>query len=233
MTDNGRIALVGVGAIATGAVLYWYGQKGGSSVVASSLSKVADTFTRGSKLTTSTLDSTGLIVEDPSVLVAEAIRNYGRDFSLDEWSALEIYALARMSRSEAGSADGALSRKVRMKVAINDYNQTSWSTDVADVITYDKDPNGRHRFGTQHAGRRYSTAKDLYSGDIDLALIAVREWTEGQDESGGASHFVDVSGLGGVQPGTPSYDQLLAKWAPLKPFAVAGLPDDFVVFRKA
>lgn len=233
MTDNGRIALVGIGAIATGAALYWYGQKGGSSLVASSLSKVADTVTRGNRLTTSSLDAVGLVVEEPSALVAEAIRNYGRDFSFDDWSALEIYALARMSRSEAGSSDGALSRKVRMKVAMNDYNQTSWSSDVADVITYDKDANGRHRFGTQHAGRRYSTAKDPYSGDIDLALMAIREWTEGQDETEDAAHFVDISGLGGVQPGTPSYDQLLAKWAPLKPFPVAGLPDDFVVFRKA
>lgn len=231
---NQAKVLWGVGAIAVGAYVYWRYQRGGDDPITEGILTVTDAVVRGSQLTETTLDSSGVVRVDPDTLVSEAIEVYGSDFGIEGWSAKEIYALARMSRSEAGSRDGKLNRKVRMHIALNDFYNVSWAHSLDELFTYSNQSGEKGFFGDQ-SGRRYSTAQDPYEGDVKLALEVLAEDATGVDPSGGATKFVDKASLAKQKGVTKTYDQIVAEWGKegLKPANVDGLSTDFVVFRKA
>lgn len=195
-----------------------------------------DLISRGVKLTTSTLVD-GLIIETPEELVTEAEATFGRPLAHGPYSSLDVYALARMARSEAGARDNDISRKVRMHVTINQYEAAAWARRLADLILYSKNDASRGFFGEQSDGpRRVATTRDPYAGDVLLAWEVMDERANGIDLSEGASNFVDVKSMG-KQKGSGSYEALLERWGAkgLVPYQLdlPGLPSDFVLFRKA
>ncbi len=218
---------LGLGA-GVAAFWWWRSQTGGSDPVSEAIVSVTDVVTKGKRLTTTVVNADGVIPDDPATLADQAVTAYGSDFSLPGWSALEIYALARMSRSEAGGKAGARERKARMHIAINDFLSESWAHSLDELFTYSTNAAKRGKFGKQET-RRYSTAQDPYAGDIKLALDTLNERRAGIDPTGGASKFVDVSGFA---PGR--YEEIVAQWGAegYKPATIDGLSSDFVVFRK-
>lgn len=199
-----------------------------------------DTIIRGKRLTYTSLGADGQIPDDPADLVDQAAQILGRDLPQ------ELYDLARMKRSEQGKDDGRL----RVHVALNDAAEHNWSTHFA--ITYSTNPAAKGRYGEQFTPaerapggvksvRRYSTATDPYEGDVGMVERVLLERAQGLDPTSadgrvgaGAVKFVDRSSLGGVQEGSSSYDQIVARWAGegLRPFTVPGYSADLVVFRR-
>lgn len=227
--------LVVLAALGAGVYVYWRYQRGGTDLLTEGILATTDVLVRGKRLNNTTLVN-GVVRDNPTALAEEAMGAFGSDYAdgLTGWTPLEIYSLARMSRSEAGPNDGRLNRRVRMHIAINDYFGVPWASSLDELFTYSTRAGEKGFFGSQ-AGRRYSTAKDPYEGDVKLAREVLLERREGIDPSGGATKFVDKSGLAS-QPGvTKTFDEIAASWAKegLKPYTVDGLSSDFVVFRKA
>lgn len=196
-----------VGAIATAA---------GDAVFA-----VADVFTKGQKLSTSTLGTDGVVQQDPESLRTATSVVMGRDISAD------VYSLARMLRSE-----GAKEGNLRVHVALNDLADLGWGS-AFDLITYSTQAGARGRYGSQ-LHRRYASSRDPYQGDVLTAEAAMAEHASGVDRAQGATKFVDRSSFG-VQAGTGSFDALVQRWGAdgLQPFTVPEYGDDLVLFRKA
>lgn len=197
------------------------------------INTVADVITRGKRLTNAPVDAAGIVRADPGDLASAAMAVYGSNFAEGDYSALDVYALARMSRSEADRSDNNLSRTVRMHVALNDFAEVNWADHLADLFLYSNDQDARGYFGTQ-THRRYATTNDPYEGDIRLAIQAIREQANGIDPSAGAVKFVDSAAMGGVQAGTGTWAALVERWEKdgLKPYNIVGLPDQFFVFRR-
>lgn len=142
---------------------------------------VFDRATRGRKLTNAPANALGNVVEPPDVLASRAAAALGRTVTV------EAYALARMLNSE-GSSDSALARQLRAWVAWNDARALGW--DLVRLFTYSRDGSKAGRFGTQ-VGRRYSTARDPYEGDLADAERLLVEFATGADPTGGATKFTD------------------------------------------
>ncbi len=194
--------------IALALVLVAFFLLGGGAAVVTAVQK-------GKRLTSSTLGPDGLVVEDPKVLAASA------------GLPLDVYALARMLRSEGGGGS-ATEKAARAWVARNDARGFK---SVFDCLTY-RVNFGKGRFGQQAAGRgRYATTKDPYEDDARIAgdVMAGRI----PDLTKGATKFVDKSGFG-TQPGTRTYAAVAAEWAKDGYVAstVPGVDPDFVVFRR-
>lgn len=228
---------IGAGIVVIGGVAWLLHQTGGDDPITGGISTVVDTFVRGKRLTNTSLDSSGNIPDSPQSLADQAVDAYGSNFAEAlniqtlASDALDVYALARMSRSEADASNGVDNRLVRLHVALNDYASVSWAGKLSELFTYSTHSGAKGLFGDQN-GRRYSTARDPYAGDIDLAIKAIVDHANGIDPSEGAVKFVDVNALGGVQPGTPSWEKLVAKWGQdgLTPVHLDGQPADFYVF---
>ena len=210
-----------LGGLAAGVLLLW-----GRPIYNTVVAPVVDVIGRGDRLTTTSLDANGMIPDDVDDLVAQASAVLGAAADPD------LYALARMARSEGISA-GAL----RIHVALNDLadlnTRKGYGWSAVDLITYSTDAAARGHFG-QQLHRRYASTQDPYAGDYALAAQTVADHNAGVDATGGAIKFVDKSSFG-VQAGTGSYDAIVATWAQegLQPFNVPGYSDDFVVFRRA
>ncbi len=170
------------------AILGWYFRDSLTSLTKSGVDIVTDFVGAGKKLTTSTRDSDGVVEQDPYELRAAAARTVGRDVSDD------AYALARMVRSEAGSAD--LQTKVRLaNVAMNQARRLGWS--VYDVIVYHKTESRNGYYGAQISGR-FASSQDPYEIDLKAAEIALQG-----DTTNGATNFAHQSAFG-KQLGTAS-----------------------------
>lgn len=219
--DLEKGALLAVGA---GVLLFWRRELVNTTV---------DVITRGARLTQTKLngEDPAYIDTDPADLVAVAEDAFGGSLAHGAFSSLDVYALARMSRSEADARDGDLSRTARMHVALNDARDLQWSP--SRLMLYSKNADANGYFGEQRL-RRYATTRDPYAGDVQLAWRAIDEDAQGLDPTGGAVKFVDRDSMG-VQKGSGSFDALVERWAKegLQPFNVDGLTDNFVVFRRA
>lgn len=173
--------------------------------------------TRGRRLTSSPAPSDGSRLQIyPSDLARVAEELLGRPVSV------ESYALARMIASEAGS--GPVPEKQAIaSVALNDARAHGWS-----LLYTLAGPTGL--FGPQR-GWRYATSRDPYEQDLQVAEAVLAG--ELGDNTGGATKFVHA-GAFGVQEGTGSYDDLVARWGRegLVPDWVPGTRDDFRVFRR-
>lgn len=154
-----------------------------------------DLITRGDALSSTEVDGDGDIPDDPNQLAADA------------GETLDDYAGMRMLRSEAGH-HGPTSKLQRAHAALNDA-RNHFGGSVYRCVTASS--RGQTGFGSQ-SGRRYSTAQDPYENDRQIWHQALEERAAGIDRVAGAEKFVNISGMGGVQPGTPSYSDLVASW---------------------
>jgi hypothetical protein len=191
-----------------------------------------DIVSRGARLTDTTLNDRdpAWIEWEPADLAAQAESVFGQPFARAAFSSLGVYALARMSRSEAGPRDGDDSRRVRMHVALNDVAELGW--ELPRLFLFSKYDGADGHFGEQR-GRRYSTARDPYAGDILLAWQAIDDHAAGTDPTGGAVKFVDADSMG-KQKGSTTWPALVERWGKegLTPYNVQGLGENFYVFRR-
>lgn len=191
---------------------------------------VGDFFARGSRLNSTTPDASGVIPDDPESLRAEASGVLGYEMSRD------VYALARMGRSEGGDGRGA-----RMHVALNDLDDlqarygTGIYSDVWALMLHSKNARADGRFSQQYLGKRYSTSKDPYEGDVKLAEAVILEHARGIDPTGGAVKFVDKDAFDSQPGSTSTYEDKVEEWSNqgLEPGYVDGASANFVVFRRA
>lgn len=223
--DSERLALAGVAVV--GGVMLW--PKARNAVV--------DVFVRGEKLSTSHMVN-DVVVENPAALAGEAASTYGMPFSR------EVYAAARMSRSEGGSP---AEKRLKLHVLFNDAQGLGWSVEKTLLYADDLDTPGGNRhptaaghYGRQYtdkvnprAQRRFSSARDPYRGDVDLVLSVMDERDQHIDPTGGARKFIDKDAMGGGQPGTTTYERKAAQWAAAGWAAVPIENTDLVLFRRA
>lgn len=185
---------------------------------------VTDLTRRGPRLGHTEVDENLNVPATPEVLARRAAAILGRPVTA------AAYGLARMVRSEEGNA-GPEVKRLLVHVALNDAAALKW--DVVRLLTHSTVEIRRGFFGKQ-LSRRYSTARDPYEVDLLVAERALEERGRGADPTGGAVKFVDRRAFG-IQPGTRTYADVVAKWARegLEPFNLPGAPEDLVFFRKA
>lgn len=114
----------------------------------------------GKRLTKTSLDADKNIPVDVHTLAQQAAAVVGDDVSDEE------YALARMVGSEEESADDATKTAIAW-VCVNDA-AAAFGGDIIACLTYSTHAGSKGYFGDQN-GRRYSTARDPYDGDLAIA----------------------------------------------------------------
>jgi hypothetical protein len=166
------------------------------------------------------LNADGYIATAPNVLLTEASEVMGYDINP------EVYAMARSGRSE-----GVNGMEARMHVFMTQAEQAG--TSVWALTLKRAGYEGDGFFGIQKH-RRWASSRDPYERDVLLAEKVYSEHNQGIDPTGGASRFVDKSAFG-KQPGTRTYDDVLASWTAegYEPFSYPDASNDFVLFRKA
>jgi len=178
---------------------------------------ISDAAERGRQLTTSTLNADGVVLEDPQALVDAAGAALGRPIDR------EAYALARMVRSEEGSA-GQITKVYLANVAQNQARALGWS--LWDLMLYHKTPERAQRFGRQISGR-FATTLDPFESDL-----AAAEWAlANPDQTGGAVNFADRRAFG-IQEGTTTFAAFVATLADegKQPGTLPSAPDKLVFF---
>ncbi len=227
MLSQRQWLILGGSALAAGLV-EWYWGAGPVAAVSIVTGYVANTFTRGRALTSSTLVD-DVVTETPAELQAAAATVLG--FVPDA----DTYALARMGRSEG--VDGMA---FRMHVALNDLAELqahypSTYPNVVGLMTHSKVARADGHYSRQKLGKRYGTSADPYEGDYALAQQVIAEHAQGVDPTGGAAHFVDKDGPLYVNHVRVSFDDYAAARAAegLVPQTLAGASDNFVVFVNA
>jgi hypothetical protein len=173
----------------------------------------------------------GRVPDAPATLARIASAYMGREVTPD------VYALARMVASET-DAHHPETAALRVHVALNDLadlnhrKHLNWRP--VDLITYSTMPYHRDWFGEQYLGRRYGSSKNPTTEDVFTVERAISDRAEGIDPTGGAVKFIDKLSMG-KQKGSGSYEAKAAQWAEegLHPATVDGMPDHFVVFRRA
>lgn len=217
------------GAVVVGALLLWKGQTVAAAVEVGA-ANVTNLFERGAKLSTSTLGKNGAVLEDPDELLQQAADTLGRDVDADK------YALARMGRSEG--VDGM---RLRMHVALNDLDalQAQYGTNVYSsllaLMLHSKVAAGDGHYSQQQLGKRYSTSKDPYEGDYELAEAVYEERAAGIDPTGGATKFADKDSFSSQPGATKTFAENDASWraSGLQPFNADGASNNLVLYRKA
>lgn len=218
------------------AALLVLGSSGGADSIGEAVSEVVSTIIdevqKGPRCTSASPGADGIVHVAVEELALEASHVVGYRVDLEE------YVCARMVRSEEGSAN-RVTKELLIWAAINDGvdfgPRHGLSASPSSTILWDNDSSGRGLCGTQHAGRRYSTAKDPHAGDVQIAMETLAAWRAGlPDPTGGAVKFVDKRAFG-VQPGTRTYEAVAASWARegLQPTQLEGTPSSLVFFRRA
>ena len=208
-----------------------------------------DFFSRGKRLTTAPTAPNGVVPVPPAALAEAAGRVMGRKISVD------IYAIARMIRSEGANKGG-----VRAHVAHNKMREMHLSP--VDYVTFATKPWSKGFFGKQYSARYYKKGGgetwdvkqaraehprviegqvrqvasniDPYEGDVLLAEQVAAERAMGVDKASGATRFLDKSAMG-KQEGTGTAAAKIAEWKG-QGFVAFTLPEtgsDLVLFRKA
>jgi hypothetical protein len=173
------------------------------------------------KVTSATKDSNGVVKESAATLAKYASDLIGRTITP------EVYALARMIRSEAGG-NPEIERMSVAFVALNDAKALKW--DLVKLLTYHKDSKRANKFGPQITGR-YATTEDPYEIDLETAENVLSG--KYPDPTFGATKFAHIKSFG-KQAGTGTYEATLAKWTKdgYNVDSVPGSSSDFVIFRK-
>ena len=206
----------------------------GKSVMSDAVSKVGTVF-KGPRMSQGLfLESLGIVTTSPEYLRAQASEAMGESLTND------VYALARMIRSE-----GAKQGEVRAHVALNDLETLPFlHGSLFGLLTYSTDEKRRGLYGAQWSkavppkyptqnARRYATIQDPFRSDIELAKRVLSDRAAGVDKSQGATKFIDKSGMGGVQPGSKSFESVNSEWVKggYVPFQLAEYGDDLVLYR--
>lgn len=166
-----RLALLA--ALAGGAVAFYF--RPSASVLTAPIYHLAYlTGMRGKRLTHSTTDDNGDVVESPVELAIAASQVVGRDVTA------AAYALARNIHSEEGGSDQATQTAVAW-VAVNVANGS-----IVSLLTRCRRASGQGKFGSQ-TGRWASTARDPYEGDLEVAEGVLSGAIP--DPTGGAVHY--------------------------------------------
>jgi hypothetical protein len=175
------------------AVVYCYLNNINPGIVAAHFAYDAYDFTvRGNRLSVTVIDDSGTIPDDPQAVADQMSAATGEFVSLD------LCAVARMLRSEAGGLPAG-GKILRAHVAFNDAQALSKT--LFETIT----AGGGGKFGKQ-APRRYATSKDAYDVDYQIAKVVISDRQEGgPDLASGATKFVNTDGIA-------DYPGLLAKW---------------------
>lgn len=192
---------------------------------------VRDVIVRGKRLSVTTLDARGVVIQYPATIHQQMSVAFGQPLSAD------ICAAARMARSE-----GAAAAEARVHVALNDLRKLGWSS-LFSLITYSTASWARGSYGKQFSvdpetgakqKRRYASTRDAYESDVQRAIHAIADHEAGNDPTGGAVKFVDRSSFG-VQAGTGSFEALKARWEAdgLVAYSLPQYGDDLVFFRRA
>jgi len=154
---------------------------------------------KGKRLSTGKPGPGGVVTNTPEELRQQAERVMGRKVSMS------AYALARVLWSE-GASDSANARKVRGWILFNDWKKLQkqhgsarWPT-LESVVLF-SNQKGENGFFGEQAGRRFSTARDPYEGDLLDAEALIASFRVGPDPTRGATKFVDTKALG-KQKGT-------------------------------
>lgn len=222
MQLSSRQLLIFAGAAVGGAALWKYGGNPVAPAVVAA-GYVVNVFARGSVLSSSTIVN-GVVQPDPETLRQQASSVLGFDADAD------TVALARMGRSEG--VDGM---EYRMHVALNDLATLPYGS-ILELMTHSKIAAADGYFSQQREGKRYSTSRDPYQGDYQLAAQVRQDHANGIDPSGGAVKFVDKSAFA-TQPGaTETYDDIVAEWGAQGLTPVENLPgcsSDFVIFVRS
>jgi len=161
---------------------------------------------RGRRLSMSSLDDSGTVVEDVDDLVANASAILGRPVSKD------AYTLARVSASEHANA-GQREKAAIQRVMMNDAQAHGWS--IWYVVTVGK--------GLGHqSGRRCASASDPYEDDLLIAEANL----DGSiaDETSGATRFVHKTGFASIT----KYQALCDRWyaeSKIVPVQLDGIPN--------
>lgn len=163
------------------------------------LQDIAD---RGKRLTHGTTDTYGVVVETADQLVREAAAVVGRAVNVD------AYSLARMVRSEEGSA-GQIAKVFLCHVMCNQAAALGWG--ITQTVQFHTAPYRAQAYGKQITGR-VASGSDPYESDLAAAEYALAQRAQGEDPTNGATNFVDV-GAFGAQAGTGSFNDLVDHWA--------------------
>ena len=176
---------------------------------------------RGKRLNDTSLDGDGNVTADPETLAVEAAAVVGRPVDLN------AYALARMLRSEEGSQPPEVKRLLA-HVALNE--AAARRVSLLQLLTNSTVASRTGKFGRQRS-RWAATTWSPYEIDLGVAEEVIAEG-QSLDPTGGARRFVDRLAFG-VQPGTGSYADLVAKWAKegLMPARIPPAPLRLVFFR--
>jgi hypothetical protein len=133
--------------------------------------------TQGKRLTRTTVVG-GNVTADAHALALQAAGVVGEDVSDEE------YALARMVGSEEESEDLATKTAIAW-TCVNDA-AAAFGGDIIACLTFSTDPARKGYFGDQ-THRRYSTARDPYQGDLEIARAVLSG--SSPDPTGGAVNF--------------------------------------------
>jgi hypothetical protein len=178
---------------------------------------IADLAEQGRQLTHATVDASGVVTDDPRGLVDAAGALLGRPVDPD------AYALARMLRSEEGTA-GQITKVYLANVAQNQARALGWS--IWELMLYHKTESRAGRFGRQISGR-FATTSDPFESDL-----AAAEWAlSNPDQTGGALNFADRRAFG-VQEGSTTFTDFAASLAKegKQPGTLPSAPDKLVFF---
>lgn len=206
----------------------------GRRVMTDTVEKV-DTVFKGPRVSNGLyIKSLGIVTTTPEVLRMQASQVMGESLTSD------VYALARMIRSE-----GAKQGEVRAHVALNDLKTLSFlNGSLFGLLTYSTDKTRRGVYGAQWSpkvlpqyptqnARRYATSQDPFKSDIEMAKKVLYDRSRGEDKALGATKFIDKKSMGGVQPGTKSFEFVNNEWVKggYIPFQIAEYGSDLVLYR--
>lgn len=163
--------------VAVAAVLGWWFFMGDNPV-----QLVRQFVGRGKRLTRTSLDSNGDLVESVDEVVAQVRAAMGREVSED------AVILARVSASEHPGASEREKSAIQWACR-NDASKHGWSRRY--TVTVERGAN-RGKMG-QQSGRRFSTARDIYEDDLYIA----ESIDAGQipDFTCGATKFIHYTGF--------------------------------------
>lgn len=210
---------------------------------------VKDVFSRGKQVSLGPLNAVlGIVTVTPAELLKQASWTMGRPV------AQEVYALARMIRSE-GAEEGEL----RAHAVCNDLKTFKWANSLFGIITYSTNPQRRGYYGMQYSPpvrgpspglgangkpipgpilqaankRRVSSSKDPYQGDILVAEKVLLDRRAGIDKAMGATKFIDKSSMG-KQVGSRPFAVVDAEWRSegYSPFTLPEFGTDLVLYRR-
>jgi hypothetical protein len=168
--------------VAAAAALVWWNP---GDIASGVVAAVADYLTQGARLSSSSEDASGRVVQDPEDLRQQASAVLGVDVDMD------AYAGARMLRSEADAkiaARSARAKILRAHVAYNDAARSFGGSIYAAVTA------GGSGFSAQ-GGRRYATSADPYENDLEvMSDVIASRIAGGPDEAQRCTKFVNTRG---------------------------------------